>query len=320
MECDTFTFDFLREAFPTIDIRVIKATVLEHGVDIESALTFLSSVSDELEDVKNVLPEDKLPARCNSRDTTHYGNAHLVENGETANAISRPPSDYHVDDELEATYADAATVRELSNSESHVSVEFLKEVLEDARRDKEIVSNLVKEISDLRAKADLERTAAERAKREAAVSGKEVLRKAEELREQISEKKQDNLMRMGEIHGEKAVLSTEARGLKLQFEQLKLQKSRVETVLVEIRERLEDCYQEAVKERLMAEEEGRMKLKLAQEILAEEEIAMAAVEEESKRLEIEADSCMQARDNDDFTFLSSLALNFKLFSVVDFAA
>ncbi|KAI5073325.1 hypothetical protein GOP47_0011338 [Adiantum capillus-veneris] len=271
MDCDVGTLvDLLREAFPKIDARIIKATALEHGDDVNSALAFLSSIIDDDDEQENASPD--------SGESVELSGSSTRELNGFIGSVTR------------------TAAPELSNSISQISLASLEEIVEDAKNDKEIVLNLVKEVSDLRGKADLERAAVLRAKSEAATKEESLLKKADELREKVTQKKQDNFLRMGEIYGEKAVLATEARGLKLRLEQVKLQKEKAVTTLHEIKVMLQRCYEEAVEERLAAEEDGRVKEKLAQDILAAEEALMATIEEESRKLDMEAVVCLQLKE------------------------
>ncbi|MCO5551412.1 hypothetical protein L7F22_004915 [Adiantum nelumboides] len=270
MECNRGMFALLCEAFPKIDPRIIKATALEHGDDADSAFIFLNSLNDDDDKQEGALPvTSEVEESCRKPTLEHNGFT------EHKTSIAAP---------------------ELSSSVGQIDLSSLEEIVGEAKSDKEVVLNLVKDVSDLRGKADLERAAAVRAKSEAAISGESLLRKAEELRKQIAQKKLDNLLRMGEIYGERAVLATEARGLKLRLEQVKLQKDRAVTTLHEIRVMLQRCYEEAVEERLLAEEDGRVKEKLAQDILAAEEALMISIEEESRKLDMEAEACSQLKE------------------------
>lgn len=268
MDCDISAFDFLREAFPEVDIRVIKATVLEHGDDVDSALSFLNSVANEGKDASPV------------EDTRESCFLH-----QSSSILS------------EMAHCDDYVAPELSNSNaSSINQVSLEGIVEEAKNDKELVINLVKEVSNLRAKADQENIAALKAKSEAATIGESLLKKVDEVRKQTSQRKQDNLLRMGEIYGEKAVLATEARELKVRLEQVKMQKERAIATLNEIQGRLQGCYDAAVEERKMAEEDGRIKEEKAQKLLVEEEALMAIVEQESQKLEVEAEACTQLKE------------------------
>lgn len=271
MNSNICVFDLLRDAFPKVDVRIIRATALEHGDDVKSAFIFLHSLSDEEEEEEYVSPGKEGTESCGTPATQ---------------------LDYNTSTELDT---DSASL-ELSSSYSQISLASLQEIVEVAKCEKETVINLVKEVGDLRAKADQERAAALRAKTEAATIGEDLLRQADELRKKMAQRKQENLLRMGEVYGEKAVLATEARGLKLRLEQVKLQKERAVTTLHEIKASLQACFEEAVEERLTAEEDGRAKEKLAQDILAVEEAFMTTVEEESRKLEVEAEACAQLKN------------------------
>ena len=72
-----------------------------------------------------------------------------------------------------------------------------------------MVINLISKVSRYE-----ENIAALRAKSEATRRGESLLKRADEVHKQASQRKHDNLLCMGEIYGEKVVLATEAQELK----------------------------------------------------------------------------------------------------------
>lgn len=182
-----------------------------------------------------------------------------------------------------------------STSCQNVSVEFLEDFVHEARTDKEILMQFVETISTLRAKADQESIAAQRSKMDAVRGGQDILVKAEEMRKQTSKIRDDNLMRAGEIYGEKAILSTEARELLFRLEQLKQEKEKAVSTLCEIEAALQARLNMAIEEQERADVEKKLKEENALKILAMEEALLTTVIKESKDLDVEAEACTQLR-------------------------
>lgn len=435
MACKQSSFEFLCESFPQIDVRIIKATLLEHGDDIESAINFFMDDSNEMvvalstdslneENIdseanshfeignklgaelpkvqqtmdllslfgtstetstgqeQTVVPDHMVPAsddllslaprvcssfgfcgqklpspgasisssmggqmswtselspglsscdfagrisECIEENSTPHTPDCIEISSQGCSAVLHTPllngvesigkcceytknNESWDEDFLSGNFFEKVNVAHSDHEDSNVlgttsssfgqniSIQSLQDVVEEARADKELLMKFIEDISILRAKADQENCSAQRAKIDAVGGGQEILLKAEEMRKKIAQMGEDNLVRAGEIYGEKAVLGTEARELRSRLDQVKCQKNKAVARLHEIQAALQARLDVAVKERERAEEEKRRKEENAQKIMAMEEALMAIVAQESRELEIEASVCTQLRE------------------------
>lgn len=184
-----------------------------------------------------------------------------------------------------------------SSSSQIVSVDTLEGFVSEAKKEKEMLIESMELIRSLRAEADREEVAAQRAKEEAAKGGVDILSKVEELRKMLSRAKETNDMHAGEVYGERAILATEARELRSRLVQLSADKDKAFCIIGEMRESLQARIAAARKEREAAEEEKMRKEENARKVLSMEEALMSKVAQDSRELEQEAETNTKLRES-----------------------
>ncbi|KAL2652080.1 hypothetical protein R1flu_020208 [Riccia fluitans] len=183
-----------------------------------------------------------------------------------------------------------------STSVQMASMETLLEAVEQAQADKDVLISSIEELRALRQKTDEEEYAARVARDEAQKGGQDVMAQVAEMRQMLSLAREANQVRAAEVHGEKAVLATEARELQSRLVQLKTDKERALSVLNEIKASLKARINKACQEREFAMAEKGAKEALARECLIQEEASMAKVALESRELQAESETCNLLRE------------------------
>lgn len=184
-----------------------------------------------------------------------------------------------------------------SSSSQIVTVDSLEGFVSEAKKEKEMLVEAMESIRSLRAEADREEAAAQRAKEEAAKGGVDILSKVVELRKMLSRAKETNDMHAGEVYGERAILATEARELRSRLAQLSADKDKAFSMIDEMQENLQARIGAARKEREAAEEEKMRKEENARKVLSMEEALMAKVAQDSRELEQEAETNTKLRES-----------------------
>lgn len=184
-----------------------------------------------------------------------------------------------------------------SSSSQIVTVDTLEGFVSEAKKEKEMLVEAMELIHSLRAEADREEAAAQRAKEEAAKGGVDILSKVVELRKMLSRAKETNDMHAGEVYGERAILATEARELRSRLAQLSTDKDKAFSMIDEMQENLQARIGAARKEREAAEEEKMRKEENARKVLSMEEALMAKVAQDSRELEQEAETNTKLRES-----------------------
>lgn len=177
-----------------------------------------------------------------------------------------------------------------------VDTDTVESVVSEARKNKEVLMEGMDSIRSLWTKIHLEEAAARHAKEEAAKGGIEVFAKVEELRKTLARAKETNDMHSGEVYGERAMLATEARELRSRIAQLTAEKDSALSMIAEMCAVLHARYSAARKEREAALEEKMKKEEMARKALALEELMMAKVAQDSRDLELEAETNTKLRE------------------------
>ncbi|KAJ8426631.1 hypothetical protein Cgig2_020567 [Carnegiea gigantea] len=153
----------------------------------------------------------------------------------------------------------------------------------------ESVIGLMKEV-------EFQEKAAQVAKQDATRGGLKILEKVEELKKMLDHAKEANDMHAGEVYGEKSILATEVKELQTRLLGLSDEKDKSISILDEMRKTLEARLVIAEEERRKAEQEILEKEASALSALAEQELIMEKVVEESKLLQLEAEENAKLRD------------------------
>jgi len=183
-----------------------------------------------------------------------------------------------------------------THSSHSVSIESLEDSVADARSNKndllpslELVTKMIEDVELLEEKAKV-------AKHEASVAGTGILTKVEELREMLTHAKEANDMHAGEVFGEKAILTTEARELQSRLQRLSDEKNKYLVIIEEIRQTLDERLAAAQQEIAAAEKEKIEKEAAAQALLDEQEKTMNSIVEESRKLQIAAEENLKLKE------------------------
>ncbi|KAH9312422.1 hypothetical protein KI387_027457, partial [Taxus chinensis] len=182
------------------------------------------------------------------------------------------------------------------SSSSCVDTNSLEGVVSEAKKNKEVLVEGMDSIRSLWRKTHCEEAVAQHAKEEAANGGMEILAKVEELRLTLARAKESNDMHAGEVYGERAILATEARELQSRITQLAAEKDSALRMINEMCGALQARYDAARKEREAALEEKMKKEETARKVLALEESVMAKVAQDSRDLELEAETNTKLRE------------------------
>ncbi|KAL8513557.1 hypothetical protein ACS0TY_012869 [Phlomoides rotata] len=183
--------------------------------------------------------------------------------------------------DIVATEDESTLNASLSQSNQINIIGVLEEIIADARNNKSVIS-LMKEV-------ELKEQAAEQAKVEAAMGGSDILVKSGELKEMVQQAEEANAMYSGEVYGEKAILGTELRELQSRVLSLSDERDKSLAVLDEMKQTLEVRLEGAQNEIKSAEQEKEEKEKAAMKSLADQELIMEKVVQESKLLKQQAE-------------------------------
>ncbi|CAN6351028.1 unnamed protein product [Urochloa humidicola] len=183
-----------------------------------------------------------------------------------------------------------------THSSQSVGIESLEDSIADARSNKndllpslELVTKMIEDVELLEEKAKV-------AKHESSVAGTGILTKVEELKEMLTHAKEANDMHAGEVFGEKAILTTEARELQSRLQRLANERNKYLVVIEEIHQTLDERLVAAQQEIAAAEKEKIEKEASAQALLDEQEKMMNSIVEESRKLQNEAEENMKLKE------------------------
>ncbi|XP_011082547.2 uncharacterized protein LOC105165281 [Sesamum indicum] len=171
------------------------------------------------------------------------------------------------------------------------NIDVLEEIIVDARNNKKTLFSAMQSVIKLMREVELKEQAAEQAKVEAAAEGADILAEVEDLKQMVQTMKEANGMHAGEVYGEKAILATELRELQSRVLSLSDERDKSLAVLHEMHQTLEERLAAAENEIKSMEQEKIEKDKAAMKSLAEQELIMEKVMQESEILK------QQAEDN-----------------------
>ncbi|XP_042488894.1 uncharacterized protein LOC122069028 [Macadamia integrifolia] len=183
-----------------------------------------------------------------------------------------------------------------SRSSQIGSIDLLEESIGEAKNNKKTLFLAMQSIINTMKELEFQEAAAEQAKREAARCDLDIPTKVEDLRQILQHAKEANNMHSGEVYGEKAILTTEVRELQSRIQNLSDERDQYLAILKEMSQTLEIRLAAAEEEIEMAKQDKLEKEKLARVALAEQELAMEMVVEESKRLQQQAEDNSKLRD------------------------
>ncbi|KAG5252000.1 hypothetical protein OIU76_008191 [Salix suchowensis] len=182
------------------------------------------------------------------------------------------------------------------NSNQCTKIELIEETVKAAKDNKKTLFSAMESVMNMMKKVELQEKAAEQAKEEAAGRSFDILVKVEELKQMLAHEKEANDMHAGEVYGEKAILATEVRELQARLLSLSDERDNALAILDEMRQTLESRLAAAEKLRKAAELEKLEKEETARNALAEQEVLMDKVVQESKTLKKEAEENAKLRE------------------------
>ncbi|KAK6164714.1 hypothetical protein DH2020_001578 [Rehmannia glutinosa] len=172
----------------------------------------------------------------------------------------------------------------MSQSSQTRIIDVVEEMISDARNNKKTLFTSMESVIRLMRQVELKEQAAEKAKEEAAKGGKNILDKVEELKQMLQHAKEANDMNAGEVYGEKAILATELRELQSRVLSVSDERDKSLEVLDEMRQILEVQLAALENEIQSVEQEKLEKENGARKLLADQELIMEKVVQESKIL------------------------------------
>lgn len=184
----------------------------------------------------------------------------------------------------------------MSESSQMRIIEVLEEAIADAKNNKKALFSAMESVISLMKVVELKEQAAEQAKVEAAMGGTDILNKIEELKQMMQHAKEANSMHAGEVYGEKSILASELRELQSRVLSLSDERDKSLAVVDEMRDTLEVQLAEAENEIKSADQGKVEKEKAAKKALADQEVIMEKVVQESKILKQQAEDNAKLRE------------------------
>ncbi|GAB4829780.1 hypothetical protein Ancab_019435 [Ancistrocladus abbreviatus] len=176
------------------------------------------------------------------------------------------------------------------------SINLLEDIIEDAKTHKKTLFLAMESVIGLMRGVELQENAAAEAKEAAARGGEEILARVEDLKKMLGHAKEANDMHAGEVYGEKAILATEMKELQSRLLGLSDERDKSLSILDEMRHALEGRLAAAEEEMKAAEREKLEKEEYARTALADQELKMDKVVQESKILQQQAEENAKLRD------------------------
>ncbi|KAL6561194.1 hypothetical protein OROMI_016795 [Orobanche minor] len=171
-----------------------------------------------------------------------------------------------------------------------IVIQLIYASLTDKKRDnKKTLFSAVQSVLSLMREVELKEQAAEQAKVEASMGGADILAKLEEFKQLLQHAKESTSMHASEVYGEKAIMAAELRELQSHVLSLSEERNKSLTVLDEMRRSLEVRLSAAENKLKFAEQEKLEKEKDAMKALADHELVMEKVVQESKILRHQAE-------------------------------
>lgn len=176
------------------------------------------------------------------------------------------------------------------------SIDVLEDLIEEARNNKKTLVSAMDAIVSFAREVEIQEKAALTAKEQASCGYLDIHRKVNELKAALQRAKEANDMHAGEVHAEKAVLTTEAKELQSRLLGLSEERDCSLRILDEMRQALVIRLSAAEKLIEEAEREKQEKEGSALEALALQERIMEEVVQESRLLKEEAEENSKLQD------------------------
>ncbi|XP_074312169.1 uncharacterized protein LOC141647750 [Silene latifolia] len=175
-------------------------------------------------------------------------------------------------------------------------VNLLEDIIDEAKNYKNVVGSAMESVVKLMEEVEHQENEAEKAKAAAARGGLDIIEKVEEIKKMLIHAKEANDMHAGEVYGEKSILATEVKELQSRLIGLSDEKDKSLLVLDEMRKNLAERLAIAEEQKRASEKEMFEKQAIALGALAEQEVIMEKVVQDSKLLQQEAEENAKLRD------------------------
>ncbi|KAH9785946.1 ELKS/Rab6-interacting/CAST family protein [Citrus sinensis] len=262
------------------------SNVPESGFQLEVGSSLPSSVQQHTSDVS----ESGFHLEVGSSSTTDSGKPDA--NG-SSDLMSKQENSVNGKCNIE----DDSTITTIVTRSGQICrIDLLEEMIEDAKYNKKNLFKAMESVMNMMREVEIQERAAKEAKAAAVRGGLDIFVKMDELKQMLAHAKEANDMHAGEIYGERAILATEARELQNRLLSLSEERDKSLAVLDEMRETLEARLAAAEDMRKEAEEEKFEKEESARASLAEQEVIMEKVVQESKLLQQQAEENSKLRE------------------------
>ncbi|KAL2507730.1 hypothetical protein Fot_31377 [Forsythia ovata] len=175
-------------------------------------------------------------------------------------------------------------------------IDLLEDVIADAGNNKKTLFSAMESVISMMKEVELKEKTAAQAKMEAAKGGADILDSIEELRQMVQRANEANDMHAGEVYGEKSILSTELKELQSRVLSLSDERDNSLGTLHEMRQTLEMRLAAAENVIKSAEQEKVERENSARKALANQELVMEKVVQESKKLKQQAEENAKLRE------------------------
>ncbi|EYU46612.1 hypothetical protein MIMGU_mgv1a004797mg [Erythranthe guttata] len=176
----------------------------------------------------------------------------------------------------------------ISKSNQFNTTAVVEQSIADAGNNKQKMFSAMESVVSLMKQVELKEQDAEKAKEEAAMGGVKIQEKVEEFKEMLERAQEGNAMHAGEIYGEKAILATELKELQSRVLSLSDERDKYLAVLDGMHQTLQLRLAAAENEIRSLEQIKQEKEKLALKSLADQELIMEKVVQESQILKDQA--------------------------------
>ncbi|KAL8143744.1 hypothetical protein V2J09_016776 [Rumex salicifolius] len=174
--------------------------------------------------------------------------------------------------------------------------DLLENMIEESKGHKKSLLSDMESVLKLMKDVEIQENAAEKSKKEAGKSGLEIRAKVDELKSMLNHAREANYMHSGEVHEERAILTTEMKELESRLLSLSDVKEKSLSILDVIQKALQTRMAAAEMERNAAEHSKYEREESDRKYLVEQELIMEKVVEESKVLQQEAEENARLRE------------------------
>ncbi|KAI3848035.1 hypothetical protein MKX03_028972 [Papaver bracteatum] len=237
----------------------------------------------------------KLAPFADSAANREFSNSEF-EKLESGGSLESSSERVFCDTENEDILENSSSSTILSKSGQTCSIDLLENAIEDAKNNKKNLFAAMETVINMMKEAELQEEKAELSKKEASLGGLDTLERVEDLRQMLQRAREANDMHAGEVYGEKSILATEMRELQSRLINLSDERDESLSILDEMNRTLEARLVAAEEMRIAADKEKEERENSARELLAEQELIMEKVVQESKKLQQQADENSKLRD------------------------